>query len=105
MKKILSNRRDFLRNVVAITSVSPFIAGEKLFAAERVPTEKSASKFAVALPDRVTHIDLKESLKLAGANLMAILEPDRNYLPIWAVLPVKDGTVSIVRGWEGHNLG
>jgi len=55
--------------------------------------------------EMVTRVDLKRSLELAGANLMANLDPKRHYLPNWDVRPAKDGTAAVNPGWPGHNLG
>jgi len=71
---------------------------------------KAPGMYPMALPavgsvDMVTRVDLQGSLRLAGANLMANLDPQRHYLPNWDVRPARDGTVAINRGWPGHNLG
>ena len=60
---------------------------------------------AVGSLDMVTHVDLKRSLELAGANLVANLDPERHYLPNWDVRPARDGTVVVNAWWPGHNLG
>ena len=60
---------------------------------------------AVGSLDMVTHVDLKRSLELAGANLVANLDPERHYLPNWDVRPARDGTVVVNVWWPGHNLG
>ena len=55
--------------------------------------------------DMVTRVDLKESLRLAGNNLMANLDPKQHYLPNFHARPIGDGTVAIDVGWANHNLG
>ena len=69
-----------------------------------------ASLYPMPLPaagslDMVTHVDLKESLRLAGDNLMANLDPKQHYLPNFHARPIGDGTVAIDAGWANHNLG
>lgn len=60
---------------------------------------------AAGSPEMVTRVDPKASMELAGANLMANLDPQRHYLPDWDVRPAQDGTVAVNTGWPGHNLG
>ncbi len=63
---------------------------------------------AAASLDMRTAIDLKQSLHLAGRNLLEILRPDADYLPHWScfttVYPYIRDTKFTSR-WPGHNLG
>jgi hypothetical protein len=72
--------------------------------------QDSRGVYSISLPaagslDMATHVDLKRSLELAGANLVANLDPERHYLPNWDVRPAKDGAVAVNTWWPGHNLG
>ncbi len=57
-------------------------------------------------PDMITRIDLRSVMELAGGNLLANLDPKRNFLPYFHARAAKDGTVSVdPSDWPGHNLG
>lgn len=118
MNKNNSNRRQFVKTIVAAaaaTAVSPIIVyGKESTFNMGIQTKHTGfnnlGMYQMNLPavgsiDMVTHIDLKESLKLAGDNLIANLDPKRHYLPNWNAIPDKDGTVEVELWWEGHNLG
>ena len=55
--------------------------------------------------DMATRIDLKRSMEMAGDNLLANLDPTKDYLPNWEALPGKDGSVKVASSWHSHNLG
>jgi hypothetical protein len=90
------DRRTCLKGVVGMTA--GFLASDR---------------FAVARPDAgdvpqqaspVAPLTLEQSLRLAGQNLLGILNPEDNYLPYWALDVTPDYKASLGRWWPAHNL-
>ena len=84
------------------------LPGTDLFGDEPAPVMYARRPPAVGSVDMATRIDLKQSLDLAGRNMLEILRPDANHLPHWscftAVWPyIKD--TKFGSRWPGHNLG
>jgi hypothetical protein len=50
-------------------------------------------------------INVADSLRLAGNHLLAILNPEENYLPYWELTVEPDYTAALKRWWPAHNLG
>jgi len=74
------------------------------------PTEALKGMYPIHLPgngslDMQTNVDLLSTMKLAGDNLIANLDPANNYLPSWSVLLLLNDSVDIHRSYFSHNLG
>ena len=50
-------------------------------------------------------LTLVQSMELAGANLLATLSPDHNYLPYWSVTIDRDRRAECDMNWPEHNIG
>ena len=50
-------------------------------------------------------LTLEQSLRLAGQNLLGILNPEDNYLPYWQLAVGPDYKASLSRWWPAHNIG
>ncbi len=50
-------------------------------------------------------LTLEQSLRLAGQNLLGILNPEDNYLPYWQLAVGPDYKASLNRWWPAHNIG
>jgi hypothetical protein len=50
-------------------------------------------------------LSLEQSLRLAGQNLLGILNPEDNYLPYWMLKVDPDYKASLERWWPAHNIG
>jgi hypothetical protein len=68
-------------------------------------TDAAAAPEAKGREISETPLTLKQSLHLAGQNLLAILDPDDNYLPYWALSVGPDYRASLDKWWPAHNLG
>ena len=51
------------------------------------------------------NIKLKESVILAGNNLLNCLCPRENYLPYWHMHVTKEYYGEFALGWPNHNIG
>ncbi|MFN8448805.1 MAG: hypothetical protein U0521_09490 [Anaerolineae bacterium] len=51
------------------------------------------------------NVTLKESLRLAGNNLLNILNPEDNYLPYWQLTVRENYDAAFLRWWPAHNIG
>lgn len=63
-----------------------------------------------AKPDPLPHAvrpnwDLKGSLRIAGRNLLALLNPDDSLLPYWELSCGPDYRAEWKRWWPAHNIG
>lgn len=58
-----------------------------------------------ATPDRRGVMTLKDSMALAGQNLLNVLSPQRNYLPMWVLKVERDYKAGYDFWWPGHNIG
>jgi hypothetical protein len=54
---------------------------------------------------KVAQPKLKESMTLAGKNLLAILNPEDRYLPYWEATVRKNQPAALKRWWPAHNIG
>jgi hypothetical protein len=54
---------------------------------------------------QMTPPSLKESLNLAGQNLIAVLNPEENYLPYWELQIQRNYRAHLCTFWPAHNLG
>jgi hypothetical protein len=50
-------------------------------------------------------LTLEQSLRLAGQNLLAILNPEDNYLPYWELAVQPDYRGELRLWWPAHNIG
>jgi hypothetical protein len=50
-------------------------------------------------------LSLKESMELAGRNLLAILSPSQGYLPYWKVNLDREKRAECQMAWPSHNIG
>lgn len=76
---------------------------------------KGAAGLAVGLATRGTAfsfsprnampLTIEASLRLAGENLLNILDPDNGYLPYWEGTVHKGVPARLSYGWPAHNLG
>ena len=48
---------------------------------------------------------LKDSMNLAGSNLIHTLAPENSYLPIWSVTIERDMRAWSEANWPAHNIG
>ena len=93
MEVIKFDRRTCLKSTIG------FLAAQNLFGwPSSLLGEGVTSQPARAL-------SVKESLQLAGQHLIAILNPEDNYLPYWQLTVQKDSTAYLARFWPAHNIG
>lgn len=50
-------------------------------------------------------LDFNTSMCLAGRNLLGVLSPDHNYLPLWVLSVNPKYEAEFQFGWPAHNLG
>ncbi|MGV3613752.1 MAG: hypothetical protein ACO1SV_00335 [Fimbriimonas sp.] len=92
------NRRTVLKG--AVGAAAGLLMTERLSAAVP-PLEKPMTTTAPLDPTT-----LEGSLRLAGGNLLAILNPEANYLPYWELtVNHPDLTARLGFWWPAHNLG
>ncbi|MFZ1934386.1 MAG: hypothetical protein WBL72_22155 [Thermoguttaceae bacterium] len=94
------DRRTCLKGVVG--AVVGVLASDRLVVASRnagdtQPQERQAAP--------VAPLSLEQSLRLAGQNLLAILDPEDNYLPYWELSVGPDYRASLQKWWPAHNIG
>lgn len=53
----------------------------------------------------VVRLNLKDSLKIAGQNLLNCLCSTRNYLPYWCLDVKRNYRAEFLFGWPAHNIG
>jgi hypothetical protein len=69
---------------------------------DRKASGVSERGIADALP---VPLSLDRSLRLAGGNLLAMLDPERNYLPYFNAEVRPDLRAEMKRWWPAHNIG
>jgi hypothetical protein len=94
------DRRTCLKGVVG-TALGLF-AGERLAAGSPETVETLHQK---GLKTPFEPLTLEQSLRLAGQNLLGILNPEENYLPYWELSVSPDYKASFNRWWPAHNIG
>ena len=50
-------------------------------------------------------LTLEQSLRLAGQNLLGMLDPEDNYLPYWELTVYPDYRATLGKWWPAHNIG
>jgi hypothetical protein len=50
-------------------------------------------------------LSLRQSMELAGQNMLDLLDPDDHYLPYWQLTVHKDYRAQFKKWWPAHNLG
>jgi hypothetical protein len=99
-EKTKFDRRACLRGLVGATM--GVAAGGRFFGDAAVSAEPLREDDKSSSMERVT---LEQSLRLAGQNLLSILNPDENFLPYWEMAVSPDYKAGLKRGWPAHNLG
>ena len=94
------DRRTCLQGVVG--AAVGFLASERLAAGSPAPGQASPQKRGEVVFEPLT---LEQSLRLAGQNLLGILDPDDHYLPYWKLTVKPDYRASLVKWWPAHNIG
>jgi hypothetical protein len=56
-------------------------------------------------PSTTKPLTLEQSLRLAGQNLLAILNPEDNCLPYWEATVRENQPAAFKRWWPAHNIG
>jgi hypothetical protein len=94
------DRRTCLQGFVGATM--GVLASERFLRGGAFSAETSAADSKASSLERVT---LEQSLRLAGQNLLSILNPEENYLPYWELSVSPDYKAGLKRWWPAHNLG
>jgi hypothetical protein len=94
------DRRTCLQGVVGAAVV--FLAGQRWAAGSSAPGEATPRNRGDGVVEPLT---LKQSLCLAGQNLLAILDPEDRYLPYWMLAVQPDYKASLRKWWPAHNIG
>lgn len=69
-------------------------------------TTETATEFAArTIHEDVSMLTLKQSMELAGRNLLAILSPSRGYQPLWSMAIEEDNQAHSNYYWPSHNIG
>ncbi|HNU98402.1 MAG TPA: hypothetical protein PKK20_00500 [Verrucomicrobiota bacterium] len=93
------NRRTFVKRTAGVTA--GLLTSDRLFAASPVsPTGAAMPTWSFRPP-----LSLEASLRLAGQNLLAILNPEDNYLPYWELSVSPRYEAALKRWWPAHNIG
>ncbi|CAN5400941.1 hypothetical protein BH11PLA2_BH11PLA2_40790 [soil metagenome] len=87
------HRRNFMKYLSAATPM--LFSGEGLFSAAAQTRSNDLFK----------PLSLKQSLELAGQNMLDLLDPDNNYLPYWQLIVHKDYRAQFENWWCAHNIG
>lgn len=101
------NRREFLAQsgsfAVGISSID-LLAKKREKSANTSKQGSSVFSYGKNLPASYI-LDFNTSMYLAGKNLLGVLSPDHNYLPLWilAVNPKYEAEFHL--WWPAHNLG
>ncbi len=101
------NRREFLYQsssyAFAISSLNLFAKNSqketmapKSYDLKRSQKENSPASYL---------LDFNTSMSLAGKNLLGVLSPDHNYLPLWVLNVTPHYEAEFHFGWPAHNLG
>ncbi len=93
------NRLAFIKRTSAAAGL---LLAHPLFAAAAEPfTAADAPGSAV----RLQPLSLEQSLRLAGQNLLGMLNPEDHYLPYWELSVNPECGAALNRWWPAHNLG
>jgi hypothetical protein len=94
------DRRTCLKGVVGMAGAFLASDGFGLAGGNAGDAPQQEGQAASAAP-----LTLEQSLRLAGQNLLAILNPEDNYLPYWNLAVSPDYKASLIRWWPAHNIG
>ncbi|HEX2973553.1 MAG TPA: hypothetical protein VHP11_14555, partial [Tepidisphaeraceae bacterium] len=94
------NRRVWLQGAAGIAA--GVWGGARLMAGMADPDTGTGAKAAAGLLSPLT---LEQSLRLAGQNLLSILNPEANYLPYWMLTVEPDYRAELGIWWPAHNIG
>jgi hypothetical protein len=94
------DRRTCLKRVAGVTA--GVLAGGHFAVAAKTAGDPPQREVQTTL---FTPLTLEQSLRLAGQNLLGILNPEDNYLPYWNLAVTPDCKASLARWWPAHNIG
>ncbi len=65
----------------------------------------TTNSFAAELsPENRNPLSLRQSLELAGQNMLDVLDSEDRYLPYWQLSVSSDYTAQFKKWWPAHNL-